>query len=359
MKLLNSKFNTVMIINSDMWDVIADVELLWNIKKHDWPKVVWTFRYMMTSEKERSFKARTSSLIQMDAEYGIPEVALWFAINDNSIDPNTYVSDLTLPLLYNNGFIKDIKNSSSIIQLAIDRDNPSIDALAIITKHDSAMYAVVFEKAIKNKQLDVIKWIYSTNPSVIFASPDMLIDLNASINIMEFYVSIYPNWLSGANATIMRKIHSQLLVYNDALRWLIVENGFDLISLVVANDGEFMQNMFNRAYYRYCINPIDGLLEDFGGVIQTLSPERLESIATMIYIDEDEEYFEQFMKAITNATIPASIIIDNMHFQGMLKVLYNTGRISGDFELVKVRVFAEYDVWYPSDDNDADMNGNY
>lgn len=339
-----------MLFNHDMCDVIADVELLGHIKTCQWPKHVHTFKYIL-SPKDKFTITDMTLLIKMDAAYGRPEVALWFAINDKHTDPHTYVCNLSLPLLYNNGFITKLPNPWSILQDAMSRREVSIEVLTIITKLHPDLYTTVFERAITYKSPEVIKWLYATKPSSISTSLSKLIEINATAEIMAFYKSIYPQWLSGANEIIMREISNNALVYNNALRWLIKETGFDIKSLVA--NGEFMQDMLRRVYYMNCVETVSNIMADFRDVIEALSPERLESIVTMIYEKNNSEYFGLFMRAIT-AKLPARVIMNHLHSQELLKKLYTSGRISGDFKSVEGRIFADYDDWYPSNTDDED-----
>lgn len=149
-----------MLFNHDLCDVISDVELPCYTKCYDWPEVVHTFDHMMTPKWESNI----SAIIKMDAELGTPEVALWAANNIPSIDPHTYVSDLTLPLLYNNGFITNVDSSRAMIDSAINRKKPSIDTLAIIIKCNPDRAAFIRDRAILYNKPEVINWLYKANP---------------------------------------------------------------------------------------------------------------------------------------------------------------------------------------------------
>lgn len=296
-----------MIINCDICDVIADIEILGYIKKDEWPDNVASFRYMSNPAKYCFHPQHLYAYIVQDSEKGIVKVGLWFAIN-HSACPYTYVDDLSLPLLYENGFITDFGANFEmlpfIIRRAIARKKPSFDTLAIIAKNNPALYEDIFTEALLRDNLAVIKWLYATNTAVMQRSLSELLDLDPSVEMMEFYNSTFPNWLESASAIVTDKINSTAFVYNHALGWLIKQINFDIKSLLVNNDGALMQNLLSRINNEHGVRPIRIILRDFTGVIRTLSLARLESIAEMINSKVNSYYFEAFMNAIPEAKLP-------------------------------------------------------
>lgn len=342
-----------MLFNNDMWECIADVEILGHIQPYDWPDYKWTFGTPWNTACTKSIGLMEEGfpyfkVIIADIRYNCPKFALWVAINCPNTNFLDHLNDLNLPVLYNNGFITNFEEFGLLAYSAINRKEVSIDALAIITTCRPDLYSGIFDIAIKSNKVEVIEWLYATKPSVITASHSELIDKNVSDAIMEFYHSTYPDWLLGAHGTIMQKLHDVEFVYRDALVWLIAKTDFDILSHVSANDGEMIEGLIRRANYSSSVTTIKYLLTNFSEVITTLSPERIESIMTFLYMEYDLIEVMVFMDYIPQAKIPAGILKSSMHPQHFLQDLYNCGRISGDVESIKEWIFAEYeeDAWY-------------
>lgn len=311
-----------MLLNYDMIEVISDVEILGYIKKDDWPEVVHSFDCIASADPSRVCKL--SSQIEKDTKNGNPKIALWFAINYPDLTPYSYVTDISLLLLYNNGFITDFKRVPPIVYTAINRKEISFDTLAIIGSNDPARYSKMIDAAILSDRVEVIKWVYTVNPSSVYMSLDRLIIGNACVEIMDFYESIYPDWLINAREIVVHKI--QTYGYNSALKWLIAKIGFDIKPLLIANDGELIQNLLN-CVVNYSVN-IDLILHDFNDVIKNLSPGRLDAIVSMMYSKNNPYYFSKFMKAIPNAKLSAYLVMGKMYNLDLVKELYESGRIS-------------------------------
>lgn len=320
-----------MLFNNDLLEVIADVELLGYIKKYDWPKTVRSFEYLISTNEDDFTLLQLHFDIVADSAKGVQEVPLWFAINDPRLSPYSYLNDLNLPLLYKNGFITDYTKFPLILQSAIVRKPPSIDALTIILSHFPDLYVDAFNKAIGYNNVEVIKWLYAVKPDVISATCAELIDKDRSVDVMEFYKSIYPDWLSDVN---VGRIHTEVFKYNDGFRWLLKETGFDIRPSLIANDGELLLAMFVSAAGRYRMDEVRNILNHFTDIILSLSSERIESIVTTIYKKCSYKCFDEVMLVIPVDKIPANFIIEYTSYMNKLMNLCNSERIGGDYESV-------------------------
>lgn len=337
-----------MFINNDMWDVIADVEILGYIKSYDWP--TWPgpsliFSTPLITREKSPFDDR---MVVDDVRYGNPKFALWIAMHCPEIDPHEYVNILNLPVLYNNGFITNFDRFQIMIYAALSGEKISIDALAIIISCKPELYEMVFDYAIERNRLEVIEWLYATYPSARSVSHSALIYKCASDAVMDLYDSKCSDWLSGAYNTIMSNISNPVFVYNEAFSWLMDKTGFDMLPYICANNGELIERMIRRADYLSSRYVPEYLTGKFSDVIHSLSPERLESIVTILYVEYEEDQFAVFMDNIAVAKLPVNIVMNTAHSQVLLQKIYNRGNISGDFESIKAHLFAEYedDSWY-------------
>lgn len=281
-----------MLINFDICCVVADIEILGHIKRDEWPGYEYIFDKPIITVKEG--RVRHKSIVH-DPRFDCPKFALWAAINCPYIDIHDHLNYLNVSVLYKNGFITKFDKFASMIYSAINTDEIAADTLATITAHDSTLYANIYRLALSIKSLGAIKWLYATIPKRIYATHAKMIERNAHADIMEYYASVYPDWLSGANETIMHKINTCPLHYNDALSWLIKKVGFDMRSLIAANDGELLQDIFNRIENGYGFSSMYNVFEDFHDIIGSLSRARLQSISSVVYEKNDVFNYEEFI----------------------------------------------------------------
>lgn len=336
-----------MLINNDMLEVISDIEIRTYVKLDEWP--AWPGKLLFQAPIIKKEKYDFSSLtMSTDNRYKIPQFALWVAMHFPDIDPHDYLDDYNLPVLYNNGFITDFKSFEYLAIIPFYRGSVSIENLCIIIACRPDLCMSVFDKAVNYSKLEVIEWLFETQPSVRSVSHSVLMYKGASAAVMEFYYSKNTNWLSGAYDTIIQNINNPLLVYNDGVRWLMDKSGFDMLPHISANNGELIERLIIHTDCACSISVVKYIVDNFRDFIRSLAPERIESIGILIYTEYDEYEIKLFMDTIPEAKLPANILASNILSQELLQTWYNNGRISGDYESIKDRLFAYYedDSWY-------------
>lgn len=197
-------------LNHDIIDVIADIEILCKIKMCEWPILPTSFAYLSSTKNSDIVICDLRSMIINDTADGIPNTALWFAINYRNLSPYAYMFLLSFELLYNADLIKDFSKDVgiNILYQAMCKDDVPLGVLEIITKHYPKLYKTILAHAISKNKLTVIKWIYSTGHFEQFVSHRSLTRLQASSAVIEYYREKYGDRLfeNDNNALIYERI---------------------------------------------------------------------------------------------------------------------------------------------------------
>lgn len=161
-----------MIVNCDLCDVISEVEIIRFIKKDEWPENMATFHYLNNWGYNISvvdkLEGGLDRLIEIDVEYNnVTKIALWFAINFPNVDPHKFVDDLSLPLLYSNGFITDfsLTRMKCVLSSLKYRDLPPLKTLRIVTSHNPELFDFIYDMGCFAENNILITWVVFNDPA--------------------------------------------------------------------------------------------------------------------------------------------------------------------------------------------------